>query len=29
VGSIKLVELVADKDRKVFIVYYKLRETFG
>jgi len=29
VGSIKLVELVMDKDRKVFIVYYKLRETFG
>ena len=28
-GSIKLVELVADRDRKVFIVYCKLRETFG
>jgi len=29
VGSIKLVELVMDKDRKVFIIYYKLRETFS
>ena len=28
-GSIKLVELVMDKDRKVFIVYCKLRKTFG
>ena len=28
-GSIKLVELVVDKDRKVFVVYCKLRETLG
>jgi hypothetical protein len=29
VRSVKLVELVVDKDRKVFIVYCKPRETLG
>jgi len=27
VRSVKLVELIVDKDRKVFVVYCKLRET--